>query len=175
MSSSNNLEVVKDLVVESCLGMFSTYEVELTYKEDTTLADAQDQDLVLAGIIGFTADEMRGTMVLAATETPLRRSTSETTHRRDWIAELANQLLGRMKNRLVPYGVDLVMTTPLSLRGNHLVMEPSDAELKPHLFYSDDGGSVCVWFDAEFEPGVELTKSEDPDAQCPDEGELLLF
>jgi hypothetical protein len=100
---------------------------------------------------------MRGTLLLATSSEPLgRTSPMRDASLREWIAELSNQLLGRIKNKLIAHGVTLHLSTPVVLRGQQIA-PLSRAELVPYLF-ACDGGYVCVWFDAEITAGLDLTQ-----------------
>jgi CheY-specific phosphatase CheX len=172
---SKNQDILEGLVVECCEALFAHYGVDLTFAPDTSRAEVWDEDLALAGIIGFTADELRGSLVLAMGRAPLEAVDAEAARHRDWIQELSNQLLGRVKNRLLGYGVDLKMTTPLSMRGVRLTLEGSSEDSAPLLFRTAAGGAVCVMVDEEVKPGFEFEKAEGAEDACPEEGELLLF
>lgn len=173
--SEHDHAILQALVIECNETLFKHYGVEVRHAPGVAASEIWEEDLVLAGLIGFTSDEMRGSMIIAAGKTPLHGLDQEPTRHRDWIQELANQLLGRVKNRLLGYGVDITMTTPLSMRGLHLVLEPGTQESNLLLFRTAEGGAVCVLFDVEAVSGFELTKTDAPEATCPDEGELLLF
>jgi CheY-specific phosphatase CheX len=88
---------------------------------------------------------------------------------RDWIAELANQLAGRIKNKLLAHGAEVYVNTPVVLRGEHLAPLPRQ-ELLP-LTFSTDGGNVFVWIELETNSDVSLG----PPAVALAEGETLLF
>jgi hypothetical protein len=150
---NQNDEVIEKAVSESCLSLFEHYALPLVRVNMLT----DEAELLFCGVVGFSGDQMRGTLLLATSREPLGR-TSPTTDAslREWIAELSNQLLGRVKNRLIPRGVTLHLSTPIVLRGQH-ISPVTRAELVPYLF-SCDGGFVCVWMDAELQPGVDLTK-----------------
>jgi Chemotaxis phosphatase CheX len=166
-----NPEIVELLASEACVSLFSDYSLELRRVE--TLSGIVDTGLMYCGVVGFTGDQMRGSILLATTRGPLGRTAPvNDTSLREWIAELSNQLLGRFKNKLVARGVVLHASTPVVLRGVHLtpIMR---AELTPLVFDSDDG-CVCVWVDAELTRGVDLSVTHET-AGLISEGEGLLF
>jgi hypothetical protein len=151
---SPNDEVIERCVSESCLGLFQDYSLPLARVKEGALRDAE---LLFCGVVGFTGDQMRGTLLLATSKEPLGRTTpTSDSSLREWIAELSNQLLGRIKNKLLAHGVNLHLSTPVVLRGQHIA-PLSRAELVPYAF-ACDGGYVCVWLDAEVTNGVDLTK-----------------
>ena len=149
-----NQEVVEKAVNDSCLSLFEDYALPLRRTDVQELPE--DSQLLYCGVVGYSGEQMRGTLLLATSREPLGR-TSPTTDAslREWIAELSNQLLGRIKNKLLARGVTLHLSTPIVLRGQHLA-PLSRTELVPFAFICD-GGQVCVWFDAELSAGIDLS------------------
>lgn len=143
----------------------------------------------VAGIVGFSGEQMRGTFLIASSFELLARSRPaalQTPKRvpenerdwvviRDWAAELANQLLGRVKNRVYAMGITLHVSTPTALSGEALaVAAPSSPHARAHSFTSR-GEEVWVCLDATLEPGVDLTQPRDDGAEAAREGDVLLF
>jgi hypothetical protein len=151
---NSNDEVIERCVSESCLELFHDYALPLARVIEGQLKDAE---LLFCGVVGFTGEQLRGTLLLATSSEPLgRTSPLRDSSLREWIAELSNQLLGRIKNKLLAHGVTLHLSTPVVLRGQQIA-PLSRAELVPFVF-ACDGGYVCVWFDAEVTQGVDLTQ-----------------
>lgn len=168
-----NEQIIETVVSESCLSLFEDYALPLRRARVGGLLPDEDADLLFCGVVGFSGEQMRGTLLLATSKEPLGR-TSPTTDAslREWIAELSNQLLGRIKNKLLARGVTLHLSTPIVLRGQHLA-PLSRAELVPFAF-TCDGGYVCVWLDAEIKVGVDLSQEIDT-AGLITEGTSTLF
>lgn len=166
-----NRAVFRELLESSCVQLFEAYGVHLRANPVANPADLAEISMV--GVIGFTSPQLRGTLVLATTDGPLAESNRVMAPARDWIAELSNQLLGRLKNRLLAYGIEVQLSTPLSLRGNQLRLVTHDQALEPDTFTSATG-HVAVWLDAELHPDLVLHRpSSAPEVQA--EGETLLF
>jgi hypothetical protein len=164
-------EIVNSLTSEACISLFSDYSLPLrpAQKDDKD----RNPELLFCSVIGFSSDQMRGTLVLATTSEPLGRTTPvQGGSLREWVAELSNQLLGRVKRQLMERGVILAMSTPIVLRGERLHPMPNNDA--PALTFVCDGGCVCVWVDAEIEPGVDLSHVQKDGAGI-GEGEALLF
>ena len=155
---SQNDEVIERCVSDACLELFQDYSLPLQRVKEGELVDS---DLLFCGVVGFTGEQMRGTLLLATSREPLGRTTPAggESSLREWIAELSNQLLGRIKNKLLVHGVKLHLSTPVVLRGVQIA-PVSRAELVPFAF-SCDGGAVVVWFDAEVLNGIDLTQTVD--------------
>lgn len=156
--SNPNDEVMERAVSDSCMELFQDYSLPLNRVTEGELVDAE---LLFCGVVGFTGEQVRGTLLLATSKEPLGRTTpgGGESSLREWIAELSNQLLGRIKNKLLVHGATLHLSTPVVLRGIQIA-PVSRAELVPFAF-ACDGGYVCVWFDAEVSDGVDLTQTVD--------------
>lgn len=170
-----NHDILEQLTVDCLLALFEHYKLPLGETRGVTPQDIWEENFAWAGLIGFTSPQLRGSLVLAVCTEALQTIEEEPRFHRDWIQELANQLLGRIKNDLLAYGVDLSMTTPLSMRGAHLTLEPSESQRLPQLFRTEHAGAVCVLLDAEITPGVTLERNQDAANSCPDEGEVIMF
>lgn len=151
----SNQEIIAQMVSDACISLFDDYALSLKKSDSATVAEAHD--LLFCGVVGFSGEQLRGTLLLATSSEPLGR-TSPTTDAslREWIAELSNQLLGRIKNKLISRGVILHLSTPIVLRGQHLA-PVSRTELAP-LYFICDGGCVCVWFDVDLSAGIDLSQ-----------------
>ena len=165
----DNQEIIQNLTSEACLSLFSDYSLPLQAAEQND----QPLDLLFCSVIGFSSEQMRGTLVLATTREPLGRTTPvQGGELREWIAELSNQLLGRVKRQLVDRGVELAISTPIVLRGERLHPMPS-GEAAPLKFVCD-GGCVCVWMDAVLVPGLDLSQVQASEPGM-GEGDAMLF
>jgi CheY-specific phosphatase CheX len=92
---------------------------------------------------------------------------------RAWIAELSNQLVGRIKNKLLAQGAEVYVTTPVVLRGELLAPLDAKSKLPPRAFASE-GGNVFVWIELDTDPTLELSMTPRP-AAAAEEGDALMF
>lgn len=153
------------------MSLFSDYS--LTLQPSEAVLEESSRILAFCAVIGFSSQQMRGTLLLATSSEPLGRTTPiQGGPLREWIAELSNQLLGRIKRQLAERGVILAISTPVVLRGEHL-RPLSSKELDP-LIFACDGGSVTVWLDAELATELDLSQVH-TDCQIMGEGEAMLF
>jgi CheY-specific phosphatase CheX len=128
--------------------------------------------LGFAGIIGFTGPLLRGTLLIATTNKTLERSNpAPTSPTREWMAELANQLLGRIKNQLFTCEIEIHLTTPLVLRGQHLSIEALRKVCPIEMV--TDGGPILVVLETEPAGTLELVRRRD--IQIGTEGDSLLW
>jgi CheY-specific phosphatase CheX len=160
-------ELLESFAEDACVQLFSAYGVEL---KRIDAAVATHPKALLTSVVGFSGPKLRGACILAATERPIQQSNPVDGPLRNWMAELSNQLVGRIKNKLLTHGAEVYVTTPVVLRGEHLAPLPR-YELAPQLFECD-GGAVFVWVEVENDPDFRLVAS--PDAVVA-EGDALLF
>ncbi len=164
---------IDDLVFDCCRELFAHYALDVLPRSRDEFPAAER--LALCGVMGFGGRQMRGALVLAATQEPLEMTNpGGFSSQRDWICELANQLMGRVKNRLLSVGVEILLATPAGLSGENL--NPTPGKLRSPQVFAVDHGFVCVWIDCEFSQGFELqmTPSGGFEAALP-EGETILF
>lgn len=167
----DNQEIIQKLTIDACLSLFSDYSLPLQAAEQDD--QPLDPDLFFCAVIGFSGAQMRGTLVLATTREPLgRTSPVQGGELREWVAELSNQLLGRVKRQLMDRGVDLAISTPIVLRAERLHPMPRN-EAAPLKFVCE-GGCVCVWMDAVMIPGLDLSQIQQS-GEGLGEGDAMLF
>jgi hypothetical protein len=132
-------------------------------------------DFLVCSVISFSGREVRGTLVLALTaDVPVRSNpVANPRGQGDWVGELSNQLLGRMKIELLRRGVEIYIHLPAVLRGQHLAPLPR-VELKPIKFTSA-AGAVAVWIEIETKPEFKMGQSVSDGAVGADTGDTLLF
>jgi hypothetical protein len=169
--SATNKQILDKLVAENCLKLFADYQLDIRPRAPGE--SLQVERFLLCGIIGFTSKHMRGVLVLATTQEPLERTNNTTTTNRDWVCELANQLLGRVKNQMLTHGVEIFPSIPIALRGDHL-SPVSQQSLVSELF-TTERGVVCVWMDCEFDGDFVVPEASVCDSPSVLEGEMLLF
>ncbi|MEO6602557.1 MAG: hypothetical protein ABIQ16_21925 [Polyangiaceae bacterium] len=159
---------VSDLTAACCMDLFAAYGVTLS----PTSADyINSQEVLLSGVVGFVGPELRGTCLLVSNRSPIELSSPQKDHPRDWIGELTNQLVGRLKRKFLGFGLEVVLTTPVVLSGLHLRPIPR-RELGPRVF-STESGSIMVWVEVEAEPGFEFGPAVAD--QSSEEGDVVMF
>ena len=160
---------VVELATLSCLDLFAAYGVPMT--RSVHAADAE-YDLLYCGVMGFVGKSARGMCLLGASREPIERTAPVAGDLRDWLGELTNQLVGRLKVKLLARGVEIALTTPVVLKGHHIAPLPR-RELIPEVLVGEYG-RVLLWADVETVPGFNLSGASDDSAPIP-EGELLFF
>lgn len=158
---------IQDLAAAACVELMGAYDVVL---EPTQQSWDDSDEVLFSGVMGFVSDSVRGTCLLAAPESTLRAAAPDAAILRDWVGELANQLVGRLKSKLMARGETIKLSTPVVLSGVRLSPLPR-TQAQPALFASS-AGRVMVWLEVEVAPGFELG-AERP--LCASEGEFLMF
>src|SRR5262249_54129884 len=93
---------------------------------------------------------------------------------RDWAGELANQLTGRIINRLAQFGIALRASTPVALSGRALAYaKPASKEPRPYVFDWEDE-QVWFWFDAASDKSLAVARVE-KDEGTANEGDVVFF
>lgn len=172
---SDNQKQIEEIARTACVALFACYDLDLGANcEQGTSTEAQ-----YVGVIGFTGDNMRGTLLIAMTDRTLAQSLPETSEprdsaNRDWISELSNQLLGRIKNSLLRRETAIYLSMPLVLRGEHL--SPLPRQFCQHICFNTPTGQIQIWVDTEFADDYVLpTEDIEGGEEVPSEGEALLF
>ena len=168
-------DLLEQCAIESAVGLFLSYSVCLECADETQSEIISD--LELCGIVGFVGREISGTLLLAATPEPLKSSNRVAARQRDWMAELSNQLFGRIKNRLLRRGLQLIGAPPAVIGGDHLVAFTGRSQCQPIVLRSPTGGRVCVWMDYTVNTDLPfaLSDGDAENAPVPHEGDVLLF
>lgn len=136
-------------------------------------ADSYAQRQSTAAIVGFGDAKFRGSAVLLA-KPEVAGVLSETTplNPTDWLGELCNQLVGRLKNKLAKYGLLPQMGTPITVAGQHLDLGAVSSQ--PFAWrVSWEDGHLFALLTLEVEDGLELVA--DDSAAIAEEGSLNLF
>ncbi len=172
---SQNQLTIEAITSVACTALFSDYDMEVTEEDDP---GAIQGDVHYCGIIGFSGDKVRGTLLLAMGAQALQKAMPDGTEtgdnaNRNWISELSNQLLGRIKNILLRREAEVYLTMPLVLRGEHL--SPLPRERCHGLHFASSVGPIRIWVDAEFIEDFILPTEDLAGSEVPEEGEAMLF
>jgi len=168
--------IFDQLVIQCTTELFSARGIEVRTGGDLV------GPIEYAATLGFSADKMRGMLGLGMEQVTLQSLVGKDTdasdpggNAEDWLGETANQLLGRVKNKLMAYGVLVSLALPSVLRGLHLrFVSPQPAALWTYCFESE-AGMVFVWLDLRHDPDFVLALTGNPDMHAVQEGELVLF
>jgi hypothetical protein len=169
----SDADVIGGLAHKATLALFSGYGVDLTP------SDGGAPDSGLVAVIGFTSSELRGSMALLLSDELVRATHTIHAHpteaeRRDWAGELANQLLGRVKNLLIAWGPVVSMSTPMVVAGHTLSLGGRFLSTRTSCWSSAAGG-VQVTLEMEGAPSLQLSAPLEDAPEVEEEGACLLF
>lgn len=156
------------LGAEACKELFGAYGVGLSPAQKPW---GKSDDRLLSGSMGFVGRHVRGTCLLATTEGPLMKSCPTQGKLRDWVGELTNQFVGRLKTKLLGCGVEVFVTTPIVLSGVRIQPLPR-GRLEPFVFSSADG-ELLVWVEVDIDDAFVLGSLHPGRSNV--EGEVILF
>ena len=167
--------VFDELVVSSASELFAARGIEVRSTEGSLAS------IEYAATLGFSSDLMRGVIGIGMSPDTMQRLMSEDRHAgpgyngEDWLAESVNQLLGRLKNKLMRYGIVMSIALPTVLQGVRLQFLGSRSTSLWTYALETDTGPFWVWLDVRSERELVLTVVNDPELEGTPEGELLLF
>lgn len=158
--------------INACERLFESYGVDMRYVADMR---QPRPEMLYCGIVGFSGENIKGGLVLAGSREALGASNPVADAGvRDWVAELANQLAGRLKSQLLAHSVEIYIATPVVLRGEHMSLE-SRGDVAPLWFESEKAGRVCLWLDVDLADEFAMAADADASKAGLDEGTSLLF
>jgi len=169
MSIRNTLD---NLLFTSATTLFKAYGI--TVHETATERKVHTP---ICAAIGFAGPALTGTVMLCA-EPPLVRASKPLPENVDheWLAELVNQLMGRIKNRLLAFGIEVHPSTPLILRSERVAPLGHSGDLAGVVLHHPDGGSAIATIDHDVRDPAKLANlTRDGQPAIPREGDVILF
>ncbi len=176
-----NRQSVHTLVEETAVNLFAAYQMQAVTRESATALTP-----TMAGRMLFDLPRPGGAIVIASTlgffakTRPNAKSgaslTSDSALERDWAQELANQLLGRLANRLMALGVNVEFATVTPPPEQTNVNVPATGEYAPLIFRIGED-TVWIWLDGDAIHAGWLDVAAPPEgAVAPaNEGDIIFF
>ena len=173
---SDSLEQLDSVIVEATRGLFDSLGVPVMVATSTVPIVREAE---LACSIGFASAKVSGNLLILCDSASVSRclppelradTTSDATFA--WTGELSNQLLGRIKNRLLPYGITFAVGTPTFILGVAALPRTPRLAVRRSVDISGDGISLLVLLEVE---GIEELEGpiQTVVAYCEGEGELF--
>jgi hypothetical protein len=163
------------------LGLLESSFEEMFAEAKRPATPSGEREMLLGVSIGFSGPGLRGALVMAARPCffaatyPLPGPEPAAADVDDWARESANQMLGRVKNRLAARGLQMNVTTPIALRGIELHIAGRDRAGVVRYSTNRHATDVTVLFELERLDGQELLAPNAPESAASAEGESLLF
>lgn len=167
--------VFDGLVLDVTRALFESYSVKLDL--DGSPASSILPSVKLISTIGFSSAALGGSLLLAITnDLLLKTSPTQDVNLADWCGELANQLLGRLKNQLLKYGVVVNLALPVVLSGGEFHLPARPRPHSRHVSFVSEWGRVFLRTELELSSTAQLVRQpEAAGAASMDEGEFVLF
>ena len=148
-----NHEIVAEQFFEAIHELFDCYTGVAPQINDQ-INDRTGTDLT--AIIGLGSSKFRATASISTTyESVLSLADFPVESAQDWLGELANQLGGRLKNKLSTFGLDASLCIPTSVQGKHLSLS-SVAESYHRLSVKYMGGQMRIALSVDCDKDLEL-------------------
>jgi hypothetical protein len=175
------LATIDAVVGSAARGLFGSHGLAVGQPRAPFGETPADHDVACS--IGFTAPDIHGAVVMTGRKDVLAQTWPlELRDRKpseeeicDWSGELVNQLLGRVKNALVPFGIALEQSTPTVVTGWHLHRTPASTTVARRYAFEVGASSIAVYFDALVADDFDLAASADERPQSAVEGDVRLF
>jgi hypothetical protein len=164
---------VHDLVVVAASGVFTSCGIAAAYVGTVPYRDTRWAETI--SIIGLGGPKLRGSLVLSIPGPLLAQSNpvggTQPAELADWLGELANLLLGKIKSRLLSHDVLVELSTPLTISATDLRFEFAS----PPVVYEFRAGGVPlhVVFESIAERAVRLIPR--PDVVVMEPGDIVTF
>ncbi|MGO8992491.1 MAG: chemotaxis protein CheX [Polyangiaceae bacterium] len=179
MSALENIARIDSLVESAARALFESHGLSLGELQGEATEAPDDHDI--AASIGFTSPQVQGAILMTTRKVLVARAwPRELRHREpserevcDWAGELVNQLLGRIKNALLPFGLVLEQSTPTVVVGKHVHRAPPSTNLARRYYFDTSVGTLLIYFDAAIAKGLSLTG--DASVRPAPEGDVHLF
>lgn len=162
MSASDPMENLLIAALQSQYPGFSATPKNLEMTQQKLVGQIGFRSLGGLGSIGIVGD---------ASDLPMCGVQPEEIDYEDWIGELANQTVGRLKRETLPALRDVAVTTPVVLRSVQLSVADGSGTRVFELH--NETQSFWIWFDLS---AVDLDATPEPEPENPmPAGDSLLF
>ena len=135
----------------------------------------------LTAFCGFGGTDLRGSVTILGPVELFSRihplpSTASPRDLADWACELANQTVGRYRNRLLAYDVRLALGVPQSALAEKVRLSSQLRQCRSPLCLAIDGLVLETWLELNIRPGFTLSEAPaDERTAAVKEGSVLFF
>ena len=172
---------LREIVISSARQVFPGCGIEIGDQREP-VEEAPDTKRLVA-FMGFSGGLLRGSLAVVAPvelmkrayPLPLTGTGPWEIDVFDWSGEVANRLLGRIKNELAARGVEVEPSTPRVLHAERLHAVGSMRRMICSLSFMSRDSWIEVWFDAIVAHDRPFLTPVDPNRETPSEGDVLLF
>lgn len=174
-ASIEAVSLIDGLVQDSTRSLFNDYGLAMNLDGSPVAKTLPTVQLI--AMIGFSSNALSGSLLMALPNEILERTLpAPDSNLADWGGELANQLLGRLKNQLLHYQVAINLSLPVVVTGGGFSLPAKTRMVTRYMSFVSEVGRMFVRMEMELLPNVELVREQQKSAEAGmDEGELLLF
>jgi hypothetical protein len=163
---------LREDVLKAALELFASYGIRFWVAEGTGQA-AGAPPAGLLGVCGFGGPAFAGHVVFGASAGTLSRSNHTRSSSDDWMAELANQFLGRIKNQLLRNGIHVQRVPPVVIKG--ATVPPTNGPAGEECLALADGQD-WVFIRMDLQPSTDdVPTANEPATDVMLEGDMVLF
>jgi hypothetical protein len=172
-------ETVIEVYVQACSELFSAYGLSTRLRRQDADPNAQGRSSYVS-VLGATGEGIRFSSTLNVGAELLLRlhpSGAQRVARRDledWCRELNNQLVGRVKNKLLRLGCEVTAGLPVLITGNDIDTVVAPEQESREYFFTSEHGSLALTLALVLAPDLELKEAAGGEAVRL-EGEHALF
>lgn len=176
-AGARNLAILDQLLRECCLELMADYGLPASLQTPVGQSEAPLGMAIAA--IDFSGRDLRGTIGLRMTRSVVletyraalgTRVEADSPEAIDWTCELANQLIGRLKNKLRSYSVSFTVNMPRLLAS----FPVAELERAMRNRFVCDRGAFAGYLDVMITPGFTL-EGGTPEVPLVGEGDVVLF
>ena len=171
---------IEESLQEAVREFFGDYAIARGAPSGASARPAPPVEAQLGSLVGFRGRSVRGGLAfvapvaLVAKLLPVPRAASrEELQLRDWSAEIANQLVGRLKNKLSTRAFDFDVGTALCFEGTSMCVTFPRGNSETSLSVSTTWAGASVYLDCAFVDEADVPNG--PSLRVVPEGDVLLF
>lgn len=182
LNNARDHQILNELYVHACRSLLSAYGLTASVQEHRSGATSRNR-VNYVSLLGANGEGIRLSSILKIDRNlvirlrPWGSANPSQPDLEDWCLELNNQLVGRLKNKLLGYGRVVIVGLPVLLTGTDVSpVTAANSEVRHYSVESADG-QITLTLATLVVPDVELHEMEssmDDDAVLV-EGEVALF
>jgi CheY-specific phosphatase CheX len=188
MSERKNMQEADSQALRECVfqcaqDVFASCSIPAEFAEGNACDGAKDGQV--AAFIGFGGAHAQGMLTIIAPFTllceahPIPGEGGKGPNEADvldWAGEIANLLLGRIRNKVAQRGLDLQISTPKSMLASHMwIKGATSSSICVLRSDAESDGTIGVWLDAVLEDGVHFKDLPAVPNEAVAEGDELFF
>jgi hypothetical protein len=132
----------------------------------------------IGGMISFVGRGFTGTLTVAVSPAVfalIKQDPTRPYSGRDWVREMTNQLLGRIKSRLLQFRVTLQAGLPTVMGSDALERQRARDGLFAAYTFRTLRGDVLITLSGDIDPSIFVYTGTTPGAAVATEGDVILF